>query len=92
MANLDFEIDFNCGRLSADLSSFRALGAEDLQAPLAMEERNLEDLVKSSSCGPFLAPGSSVPIPSTQWINRRWTSLKTIQVCLENYTFETQPY
>ncbi|GFS82917.1 hypothetical protein TNCV_1568051 [Trichonephila clavipes] len=39
--------------VSADLTSFWALGAEDLQAPLAQEDRNLlpENVVKSSLSG-----------------------------------------
>ncbi|GFW48460.1 uncharacterized protein TNCV_1110191 [Trichonephila clavipes] len=42
---------------SIDLSSFRALGAENLQAPLALEDRNLstENLLKSSLSGPLSA-------------------------------------
>ncbi|GFV19832.1 hypothetical protein TNCV_480581 [Trichonephila clavipes] len=42
-------------RGSAEVSSIRALGSKDIQAPLTLEDRNLqlENLVKSSLSRPF---------------------------------------
>ncbi|GFW37363.1 hypothetical protein TNCV_859701 [Trichonephila clavipes] len=54
------------GRSIADLSSFRALGAEDLQTPWALEDRNLypENLVKSSlSSAPQVLNGKHSYLP-----------------------------
>ncbi|GFW73961.1 hypothetical protein TNCV_49501 [Trichonephila clavipes] len=52
---------------NADLSSYRVLGAEDLQALSALADRNLlsENLVKS--------PAPWVPVPNAQWIKRHCT-------------------
>ncbi|GFT28798.1 hypothetical protein TNCV_3585171 [Trichonephila clavipes] len=52
----------------ADLSSSRALAAEDLQAPLVLEDSLLpENLIKSS---PSQYPGSWAPYLSSQWCSK----------------------
>ncbi|GFX38645.1 hypothetical protein TNCV_3476351 [Trichonephila clavipes] len=50
---------------SGDLSSFRALGAEDLQVPLALVDQDLKKkiCVRAQITGPFQALGARPKIP-----------------------------